>query len=149
LKESQNKSKECKRDHECTSKQFCDRTGSCKDGALLGQVCNEMWGPRCAKGLYCEGENVAADGNGICSEMTNKDASKKEFSVKSSEESSEESSASEESSEEASHVIQKPICKDEHDHCKELAHECGPWFMYKECPATCCPNCDCSIYENK
>ena len=38
--------------------------------------------------------------------MTNKDASKKEFSVKSSEESSEESSASEESSEEASHVIQ-------------------------------------------
>ena len=36
-------------------------------GALLGQVCNEMWGPRCTKGLYCEGEDVAADGNGICS----------------------------------------------------------------------------------
>merc|ERR1712136_478687 len=23
-----------------------------------------------------------------------------------------------------------PMCKDEHDHCKEFAHECGPWFMY-------------------
>ena len=36
-------------------------------GAQVGQVCNVMWGPRCAKGLDCEGEGVQADADGICS----------------------------------------------------------------------------------
>ena len=37
-------------------------------------------------------------------------------------------------------------CEDKYDHCASMAHECLAWGMWKDCPATCCSNCDCSNY---
>ena len=38
---------------------------------------------------------------------------------------------------------------DKYDHCKQNPHYCGIYMMYLECPATCCPNCDCSKFAGK
>ena len=37
-----------------------------------------------------------------------------------------------------------PKCKDKFKWCKKMPEQCGFWANPRDCPATCCKDCDCT-----